>query len=213
MRKEINELWKFFSDEEVVTIKKIINEIKNNTDYKTINFWEFDQHIGGIGGYCQGVDLSKFDCFRGMDCRNAYRSLQYARFKFDQTNANDLAREIIMDAGRHLEYSIKLLAKKSKILGTIRYDRKALGELVRSNILEKELNAKVEKFVHSYNIAKHEIESNEELDRTFNADDAILYYFASRVVGKEIMSIIDEENEKEIYEICYEKFGRRIDRF
>lgn len=55
--------------------------------------------------------------------------------------------------------------------------------------------------------------SNDELDRTFHADDAIICYFACRIVGKKILLKIDKETEKETYEIDWNKYGTKVNRF
>lgn len=68
-------------------------------------------------------------------------------------------------------------------------------------------------FVDLYNISKHEILSDDELDRTFHADDAIICYFVCRIIGKEILLLIDNEREKETYEINWNKYGRSIKHF
>ena len=38
--------------------------------------------------------------------------------------------------------------------------------------------------------------SNDDLDRTFHADDAIICYFACRIVGKKILLMIDEKRKR-----------------
>ena len=68
-------------------------------------------------------------------------------------------------------------------------------------------------FVDLYNISKHVILSNDELDRTFHADDAIICYLACKIVRKKILLNIDEEIEKETYEIDWNKYGTKVIRF
>ena len=68
-------------------------------------------------------------------------------------------------------------------------------------------------FVDLYNISKHEILSNDEIDRTIHLDDAIICYFASRIVGKKILMLINNNTEQETYEINWEKYGKNINRF
>lgn len=55
--------------------------------------------------------------------------------------------------------------------------------------------------------------SNDYLDRTFHADDAIICYFACRIVGKKILLMIDEETEKKTYEVDWKKYGTKVKRF
>ena len=55
--------------------------------------------------------------------------------------------------------------------------------------------------------------SNDEIDRTIHLDDAIICYFASRIVGKKILMLINNNTEQETYEINWEKYGKNINRF
>lgn len=80
-------------------------------------------------------------------------------------------------------------------------------------ILQEEVIVKLKLFIDLYNISKHEILSDDELDRTFHADDAIICYFACRIVGKEILLLIDNEREKETYETNWNKYSFDINRF
>ena len=81
------------------------------------------------------------------------------------------------------------------------------------NIFEENITNELKLFVDLYNISKHVILSNDDLDRTFHADDAIICYFACRIVGKKILLMIDEKKEKEKYEIDWDKYGIKINRF
>lgn len=50
-------------------------------------------------------------------------------------------------------------------------------------------------------------------DYELPSDDAIICYFACRIVGKKIILIMDEKTEKETYEIDWYKYGIKINRF
>ena len=93
----------------------------------------------------------------------------------------------------------------------------SLGKLLKyisdKNIFETKLSEELKLFVDLYNISKHEILSNDELDRTFHLDDAIICYFASRIVGKKILMLIDSDAEQETYKINWGKYGKDINRF
>lgn len=189
----------------------------NGKNYKTKDLWKFDQTIGGIGGYCQGCNPARANHFQGTEFRNVYRCLQYVRSNIDILDINFTARYIIQDCGHHFEEAIKLYLKKTNKIKLIKAYRYPLGKLLQyvidKKIFEEDIINKLKLFIDLYNISKHEILSDEELDRTFHADDAIICYFACRIVGKEILLIIDNENEKGTYEIDWNKYGLEISRF
>lgn len=218
MLPQTQKLVSIFNEEQFDNIKNIIGEIeKDGQDYKTINLWKFDQTIGGIGGYCQGCDPAKSNPFQGTEFRNIYRCLQYVRSDFDLCNINDVARYTIENCGHHLEEGIKLYLKKKKTFNWIKTMRYPLGKLLQyvidKQIFEEKVINELTLFIELYNISKHEILSNDELDRTFHADDAITCYFACRIVGKEILLKIDRARESETYEIDWNKYNRDFKRF
>lgn len=215
---QTQKLMLIFNEEQSNNIKSIIEEIeKDGQDYKTTNLWRFDQTIGGIGGYCQGCDPAKSNPFQGTEFRNAYRCLQYIRSDIDILDVNYTARDIIENCGHHFEESIKIYLKKNKKIKWMKTSTYPLGKLLRyitdKNIFEEKITEKLKLFVDLYNISKHEILSNDELDRTFHADDAIICYFACRVEGRKILMLIDSENEQQTYEINWNKYDRYIERF
>ena len=215
---QTQKLESIFDECQLNTIKSIIKEIeKDGQEYKTTNLWKFDQTIGGIGGYCQGCDPAKSNLFQGTEFRNAYRCLQYVRSDFDLCNINDVARYTIENCGHHLEEAIKLYLKKKKTINWVKTIRYPLGKLlqyvINKNIFEEKVITELKLFIELYNISKHEILSNAELDRTFHVDDAVICYFACRIVGKEILLKIDKERENKTYEIDWNKYNRECNRF
>lgn len=218
MLAQTQKLKSVFSEVQINTINNIIEQIeKEGQEYKTINLWKFDQTIGGIGGYCQGCNPACSNPFQGTEFRNAYRCLQYIRSDIDILDVNYTARDIIENCGHHFEEAIKIYLKKSKKINWIKASRYPLGKLLTyitdKKIFEEKITEKLKLFVDLYNISKHEILSNAELDRTFHADDAIICYFACRIVGKKILLMVDKVTEKESYEIDWNKYGIKIDRF
>ena len=218
MLQETEKLYKVFDENQKTKINIIIQQIlKEGEDYKTIELWKFDQTLGGIGGYCQGCDPAKSNPFQGTEFRNVHRCLQYVRSILDILNINDTARYVIEDCGHYLEEVIKLYLKKKKIHCWIKTIKYPLGKLllyvISKDIFEINTINNLRLFLKIYNISKHEILSDEKLDRTFHADDAIICYFACRIVGKEIMLKVDREIKEQIYEIDWDKYGRRINRF
>lgn len=218
MLNQTRELYKIFNTDQTNKINVIIEQIsKEGQNYKTISLWEFDQTIGGIGGYCQGCNPTLSNPFQGTEFRNAYRCLQYVRSDIDLCNINDVARYTVENCGHHLEEVIKLYLKKKKTYKWIKTYKYPLGKLLEyvttKGIFEDEIINQLKLFVDIYNISKHAILSNDELDRTFHADDAIICYFACRIVGKEILMKIDKERAEGTYQIDWNKYGREINRF
>lgn len=215
MLKQTEKLYEIFDENQIIIINSIIEKIQEEGEnYKAIDLWKFDQTIGGIGGYCQGCDPAKSNPFQGTEFRNAYRCLQYIRSYIDILDINYTAREIIENCGHHFEEAIKIYLKKSNKINWIKVSRYPLGKLlnyiVDKNIFEEIIIKELKLFVDLYNISKHEILSNDELDRTFHADDAIICYFACRIVGKKILLKTDQDRENETYEIDWNNYGRKV---
>ena len=57
--------------------------------------------------------------------------------------------------------------------------------ILQIQVLFKELF--IERHRDVFNISKHEILSNDRNDRTFHLDDALLCYYVTRMVEKEIL--------------------------
>lgn len=218
MLNQTKKLYRIFDEKQTIKINLIIEEIKmQGPNYKTKNLWEFDQTLGGIGGYCQGCDPASANHFQKTEVRNVYRCLQYVRSNIDILDINFTARYVIQECGHHFEEAIKLYLKKNNLLDLFKVRRYPLGKLLQymndKKLFKKDIVNELELFIDIYNISKHEILSNNELDRTFHADDAIIYYFACRIVGKKILLTIDKEREQEKYEINWNKYNLIINRF
>lgn len=218
MLDQTQKLKSLFNEEQINTINSIIEQIeKGGQEYKTIDLWKFDQTIGGIGGYCQGCNPARSNSFQGTEFRNAYRCLQYIRSNIDILDVNYTARYIIEDCGHHFEETIKIYLRKNHKIIWIKTNRYPLGKLlnyiVNKDIFEESITNELNLFVDIYNISKHVILSDDELDRTFHADDAIICYFACRIVGRRILLKIDKEREEGIYEIDWNKYGVKTNRF
>ena len=218
MLSQTEKLCSIFNDKQFDKVNSIIKQIKNEKEeYKTTDLWTFDQTIGGIGGYCQGCDPVTSNPFQGTEFRNVYRCLQYVRSDIDILNINYTARYIIENCGYYLEEAIKLYFSKKGKINWLRIRKYPLGKLLKyiknTKVFEEKIIEQLELFVDIYNISKHEILSDDELTRTFGADDAIIYYFACRIVGKEILIKVYEKMESQIYEIDWNKYRRDINRF
>lgn len=216
MLEQTRSLCKIFSKEQMDKINLIIQEMEaEGWEYSSRRLWEFDKIIGGIGGYCQHPNAAKANYFQGTEFRNAYRCLQYIRGDIDISNVNVTARYIVENCGHYLEEIIKLYIKKTKKHFFVK--KEPLGKLLqhirRKRILEEDVIDKLSLFVDLYNISKHEILSDETLDRTFHMDDAIICYFACRIVGKELLLRIDKERMQEEYEIVWDRDDKCIMHF
>lgn len=218
MLEQTEKLKVIFTKEQINSIYRIIENIKRDGEnYKTIDLWNFDQSIGGIGGYCQGCDPANSNPFQGTIYRNAYRCFQYVRADIDILDINYTARDIIKNCGHHFEESIKIYLSIFKKFEWIKVHKYPLGKLLQyitdKNIFERRITDELRLFIELYNISKHEILSNDKIDRTFHLDDAIICYFACRIVGKRILMLIEFETERETYEINWKKYGKNINRF
>ena len=142
----------------------------NGDNYKTTDLCEFDQTLGGIGGYCQGCNSSLSNPFQGTEVRNVYRCLQYVRSDFDLCNINDTARYAIENCGHHLEEVIKLYLKKNRIMKWVKVNRYPLGKLLEyisnNKMFRDEIVNKLKLFIDIYNISKHEKEQNTHMKLT-----------------------------------------------
>lgn len=139
-------------------------------------------------GYCQGCDPARANHFQGTKFRNVYRCLQYVRSNIDILDINFTARYVIQECGYYFEETIKLYLKRTNKFSLIKVYKYPLGKLLKyvidKKIFKENIINKLKLFIDLYNISKHEILSDENLDRTFHADDAIICYFVCRIVGK-----------------------------
>ena len=142
MLKQTQRLKVIFTKTQNDTIDSIIEDIKKAGDnYKTIELWEFDQSLGGIGGYCQGCDPANSNPFQGSIYRNAYRCFQYVRADIDILDLNYTARDIIENCGHHFEEAIKIYLRFYKKIEFFKVRKYPLGKLLNyisdKNIFEK----------------------------------------------------------------------------
>ena len=158
MLEQSKKLYEIFDEEQKNKINSIIREIDSQgSNYKTNKLWEFDQTLGGIGGYCQGCEPARANHFQGTEFRNVYRCLQYVRSDFDLCNINDVARYTIENCGHHLEEVIKLYLKKNKKIDYLKTRKYPLGKLLKyindKKIVEEEITNNLLLFIDIYNIS------------------------------------------------------------
>lgn len=172
--------------------------------YTTEMLWKTDALIGGIGGYCMPADPTKNPFPAGIE-RELYRPLQYARSDIDICDVRKFARYVVESVGMHLEAACRLLLKEKCSFGNLRFYNTTLGKAAHKieqlGIFEKDVIDALYNFVTVYNKSKHEINQDETRTRMFNAYDAVVAYFAARVLGLAILQKVGREESFERYEI------------
>lgn len=161
--------------------------------------WEYDQKLGGFGGYAAPLNPTINPFNHLGDFRNVFRSLQYARSDMYYCNR---ARHIIIDAALHVETLVKIILSKHKLFKFI-YNRRELGknieQLYKENIISYELYERLNDLKKVLNYAKHDTDPNEQ--NTFDSEDAIVFYFEVRKIGNELLKIINHSTCNKTYEI------------
>lgn len=191
----------YYSKEEIMLFKKfakiIDKEYMNKEKQRLI--WEFDQKIGGFGGYAAQLNPTVNPFNRLGNYRNVFRSLQYARNDMYYCNR---ARHIIIDAALHVETLVKLTLSKNKLIKFI-YNKRELGrnieQLYNEGIINKDLYDRLNDLRRLLNYAKHDTDPNR--DNTFDSEDAIVFYFETRIIGNELLKILKHPTSGIIYNI------------
>ena len=189
-----------FSDSDKKLFKKFSRIIKENYMDKDAQrcIWEYDQEIGGFGGYAAPLDPTVNPFNHLGDYRNVFRSLQYARSDMYYCNR---ARHIIVDTALHVETLVKLVLSKHKLLKFI-YNRREFGrnieQLYSDGIIDTNLYERLNDLRKVLNYAKHDTDAKREY--TFDSEDAIVFYFESRKVGNELLRILNHSS-------CYKKYN------
>lgn len=191
----------YYTKEEIMLFKKfakiIDKEYMNKEKQRLI--WEFDQKIGGFGGYAAPLNPTVNPFNRLGDYRNVFRSLQYARSDMYYCNR---ARHIIIDAALHVETLVKLTLSKNKIIKFI-YNKREFGknieQLYNERIIDDNLYDRLNYLRKLLNYAKHDTDPNR--DNTFDSEDAIIFYFETRIIGNELLKILNHPTCSIIYDI------------
>lgn len=173
-------------------------------EYRTEVLWKTDALIGGIGGYCMPANPVNNPFPSGVK-RELYRPLQYARSSIDICDVRIFARNVVENSGMHLEAVCRLFLKNINVLGGLRFQNLTLGKAVHKIEQEKIFDDYVIEalydFVKVYNRSKHEINQDETKDRLFNAEDAIVSYFTTRILGVVILQKLGIDESFYVYEI------------
>lgn len=183
-------------------IKECIKEFltqdleNENFDYSSEMIWNMDAKIEGIGAYCMPANPVRNPFPAGIK-RALYRPLQYARSSIDLCDIRIFAREVIKNAGMHLEAACRLYIQETNILGQMRFSNSTLGKAVhvieKEGVIEQKIIDALYDFVKIYNRSKHEINQDMTKDRMFNAADALVAYFAVRMIGVFLLQKINVE--------------------
>ncbi|MBD5482486.1 MAG: hypothetical protein HDR15_08225 [Lachnospiraceae bacterium] len=173
--------------------------------YCTDVLWKMDALIGGIGGYCMPASPVKNPFPAGVK-RELYRPLQYARSSIDICDVRIFARQVVENSGMHLEAACRMFLKKISVLGGLTFQNSTLGKAVcrieKENAFNDYVIDALYDFVKVYNRSKHEVNQDEAKDRMFNAEDAVVSYFATRLLGVLILQKINVTESFKKYEIC-----------
>lgn len=177
---------------------KIIEKDYQNKETQR-KIWEYDQKLGGLGGYAAPLNPTVNPFNSWGDYRNVFRSLQYARCDMFYCTR---PRLIILDAALHIETLVKLVVSNKKFLKFI-YNHRELGKnifhLYEQNIIDENIYVRLNYLRKILNYAKHDTDPNK--DNTFDYEDAIIFYFESRNVGNELLKLLNHSTYKKLYEI------------
>lgn len=112
------------------------------------------------------------------------------------------ARHIIIDAALHVEILIKLTLTKNKLIKFI-YNKRELGrnieQLYNEEIINDDLYDRLNDLRKLLNYAKHDTDYNR--DNTFDSEDAIVFYFETRIIGNKLLKILNHSTCGIIYDI------------
>ena len=204
--KELINLYDKLFDKDVKEgISEFLRQDFDNKDrkYKTDMLWKIDALIGGVGGYCLPSSSSRNPYPAGIE-RELYRPLQYAKEEIDFGHSRVNARYIIDMCGMHLEAACRLLLMNS-ILDEFRFSNCTLGKAVhridKKKMLDDNIIQALYDFIQIYNRSKHEVNQDETRERLFSTDDAIVEYFATRILGVNILQKLGRVESYKVYDI------------
>lgn len=204
--KELINLYDKLFDKDVKEgISEFLRQDFDNKDrkYKTDMLWKIDALIGGVGGYCLPSSSLRNPYPAGIE-RELYRPLQYAKEEIDFGYSRVNARYIIDMCGMHLEAAWRLLLMNS-ILDEFRFSNCTLGKAVhridKKKMLDDNIIQALYDFIQIYNRSKHEVNQDETRERLFSTDDAIVVYFATRILGVNILQKLGRVESYKVYDI------------
>ncbi|MEK3977346.1 hypothetical protein MKZ20_21720 [Psychrobacillus sp. FSL K6-2684] len=212
MKRALNETRWFFDNYLNEYLKESImysiKEIDSKNDKYSIDmYWDGDESIGGIGGYNMPKNPIQ-NPFKSGIKRSIYRPLQYAAAEIDIRDIRYGARHVIQYAGMHLEAVVRYFLATNQIFGKIRQSNSTLGkafnQLKSKGLIEAEYIVPFQQFIKLFNMAKHEINMDEERERLFSYVDALILYYLARILGVYLLNKMDEDEFNSNYEISIE---------
>ena len=124
---------------------------------------------------------------------------------------------MIRDCGLSLEYLLKLVLYRKSVFDRIKIDFGIdipLGALInrieKKRWLETNDIEELKMMLGNYNVSKHSI-NIEERERTFLAEDAIIYYLASRKIGIKLLRNLDTDLTKGLANMTFDIIYKRED--
>ena len=178
-----------FNADEQTRIMEFGEILKSGKSYKNKimqrEIWKFDQELRGLGGYTCPLNPTMNPFNQMREYRNVFRSLQYGRCDMFHLMRG---RHIICDVGLHIETLIKIMVSKHSVIPFLKNNRmlgKNVNELKDKKIISYELYIKITQLIKIYNIAKHD--TDEENNITFSIIDGLIFYFACRKIGNELL--------------------------
>jgi len=169
-----------------------LEEINSKQEkYDTEILWIIDQEIGGIGGYCMPSDPIQNQFPEGIN-RELFRPLQYVRSEIDICDIRLQPRHVIHFSGMHLEAVLRMFLENKNKLEILKRNRMTLGKaaykIKKMNVIDEVTIEALFNFIKLFNMAKHEININEDRLRLFSYSDAIICYICARIIGQEILA-------------------------
>lgn len=197
-----------FNDEEIDKLNMLCDKVAKShspaLDLEEI--WEYDQSLGGLGGYAMPSSpvINPFNTW-GAE-RNLFRSVQYAKSSIVYNPT--YPRSVIVDVGRSLEITCKYILDQKSILSRLQ-NKMMLGKnldlLRRKGVINEELYDSCKLLASLTNIAKHEIDENN--DRTFEIIDGLVAYFSLRKIHNSLLDIIGHDSRQIDYAIYTDTFN------
>ena len=192
-----------FDLDEQKKIMKYCNILHNDNAFKNISLqreiWKYDQQLRGLGGYATPLNPTMNPFNHMKEYRNVFRSLQYGRCDIFYLMRG---RHIICDVGMHIETLVKIIISKNSMIPFIKNRRllgKNVAEIKNRKIINEELYLKIMEIINVYNLAKHD--TDEKNNITFSIDDGVIFYFACRKIGNELLKYLDHFTYNKKYRI------------
>lgn len=190
-----------FSEVDSQRLERFSNGLQSKNDSESLQeMWKYDKSLGGLGGYAMPAHtpINPFNSW-GKD-RNLFRSVQYAKAGF--IYYPHLPRNMIVDAGRALEYTCKYVLDQNDIVSRLS-NKMMLGKNIKTlygkHLIDIKTYEACKLVAELVNIAKHEI--SEEEERTFSTLDGVVVYFAMRKIHNLLLASIDHHTIYTSYDI------------